>query len=87
MLQLSPSSLEKLMKLYFCFDAQLAEYLAEIYAHAVQCYTITQRLRTDVHRFHQVAPNVAEKEFELMIWFSEQLDVARGHFRNHIHLA
>ena len=66
----------------FVFDDDLAEYLAELYRKAVQLHAVHEMRKPIEGR----TPELAREWRDLMLWFSEQFEVARRRFAPYLRL-
>ena len=66
----------------FLFDDELAEYLATLYRTAVRLHTVSV-MKEPVDRR---TPELEQEWADLLLWFTEQFEVARRRFAPHLRL-
>jgi len=66
----------------FLFDDEMAAYLAELYKKAVRLRAVFTMLEPPERR----TPELIQEESDLMLWFSEQFEVARNRFVPYLRL-
>jgi len=64
----------------FIFNRNIADYLRELYKKAVTLHITNKKLTTQYFAAGEDSSKVAEEDAELLVWFSEQFEVARERF-------
>ena len=67
----------------FLFDDEIAEYLRQLYRQGVRLHTVSVMLEPPEKR----TPELVREDADLLLWFTEQFDVARGTFVPYLRLA
>lgn len=70
----------------FLFDKRVADYLQELYKKAVKLYLSNRRISSSLLPIGEERSKLSEENSDLLMWFTEQLEVVRNLFYEYISL-
>jgi hypothetical protein len=70
----------------FMFDREVSDYLQTLYKNAAKLYSTNKRLANSNLPIGEARSKLEEENSELLIWFTEQIEIVRNLFYKYIYL-